>query len=344
MPSYTQVKNVNLDKLAAAVEKWAQLPAKFSAVETTFNTEVVKGLHSSGWHGEAAEAAFAAFGDVRYDIDAAGKEAHSIHGLLSGGLRAFRSAKKQLDAIVDSVDGHEHLSLNHHDGSVYVDPDKVDPEQLGALRKTYQETIQSFRKRRDDALETADEADATLSWALKDLGGYTMGFNNGAYTSLRDAKANRARQRGDGKPLSLKQLSDQEVATQADSVPGSSTLKPAAEFLSFRPGINSLDPFMHGHFGEGINSLTGLIPSVVAGESSKQLGKRWKGGPGAGGRHRKPSLVNKTGGFGAKVCDVPAGMLATVVDYAYTPASDSEELRKKSRVVAPDAPQPTKWN
>ena len=288
----------------------------------------MKGLRSSGWEGEAADAAFRSFEDIQYQIDAAGKEADSIHGLLSGCLRALRSAKKQLDAIAEAVGGHEHLSLNHHDGSVYIDPDKVESEHLATLGKAYQDTIRDYRRRRYEALETAEDADSTASWALKDLAGYTLGFNNGAYTSLRDAKESRARQ-GNGGTVSLKELSDGQARSELNSAPT------AIQFLSLRPLIAGGDQALHGSPWQGMQTATGAAPSYLAGKSSGYVEKNWKGGPGAGGRHRKPSLINRGGTLGTKVFGWPAAAGATVIDFAYTPELDPEEKIAKSRVMAP---------
>ncbi|MDJ1134521.1 hypothetical protein [Streptomyces iconiensis] len=342
-PGYTHVKNVNLEKLASAVGQWAKLSGKFSAVERTFNTQVTKGLRASGWEGEAADAAFTSFSGIRYQIDSAGTEADSIHRLLSEGLHAFRGAKEQLDTIADAVKGHDHLSLNDHDGSVYVNPDKVETKDLGALRKAYQETIHSYRIRRDEALEAAQKADSVLSEALRFLAEYTLGFNNAAFTSLKDAKEGLARQRRDGPPLSLKDLSDRVVASQTNSVPGSSTLKPAAEFLSLRPLILGSRQITDGNLSKGLNTATGFLPSYAAGLGADAMDKRWKGGPGAGGRHRSPSFINRLGKGGKPLFGWQAAAVATGIDFAYTPALDPEEKTATSRVVAPGAPKQVRW-
>lgn len=326
--SYTDVKNVNLSKLSEAVDEWTKLAGKFNQVETTFNTEVVKGLQNSNWEGDAATSAFTKFGDIRYQLDAAAQEAKSIHGLLSGGLKVFRAAKQALDGIIEELEGHVHLSVNRQDGSVYLDSEKVEPEHFSGLQKSYQETFRAYRETTQQAIHDASEADSTLRWALTDLSSYGFGFNNGAYTSLKNAKENRARQ-GNGGKISLKEISDAQARSELNSAPA------AVQFLSLRPLIAGGDQALHGSPWQGLQTATGAAPSYLAGKGSGYVEKNWKGGPGAGGRHRKPSLINRGGRLGTKVFGWPVAAGATIIDFAYTPELDPEDKIAKSRVMAP---------
>ncbi|WP_367124757.1 hypothetical protein [Streptomyces phytohabitans] len=327
--TYSEVKNVDLTALSDAVNEWQKTSGKFHEVGTTFNTEVTKGLQDSNWQGEAATNAFMKFREIRHGIDSAGKEAASLHSLLSGGLKAFRTAKAALEEITEELAGHVHLSVNHNDGSVYLDPDKVEPDDFGSLQKAYRETFRSYRERTRQAVEDAGEADSTLAWALKNMSEYRFGFNTGAYSSLKNAKENRAMQ-AETKKISLKEISDAQMATELNSA------TPAAiQFLSLRPFISGADQALHGSPWQGLQTATGAAPSYVAGKSSSYVEKNWKGGPGAHGRHRKPSFLNKTGKLGTKIFGWPAGGVATVIDFAYTPKLDLEEKIAQSRVMTP---------
>lgn len=119
--TYTDVRNANLTPLGEAVAKWNTAPGKFQQIGVNFGTQVTKGLATSDWEGDAADAAEQKFRKVQEQIQAAADESRRVHSVLRQGLEDFRAAKKALEDIETELEGHPHLRLNKHDGSVYLD-------------------------------------------------------------------------------------------------------------------------------------------------------------------------------------------------------------------------------
>lgn len=286
---------------------------------TTFRTEVVKGLRNSDWNGEAADAAFEKFDDVDEQIKNAALEASAVYDLLSSALECFQSAKRELDDIDKELQGHEHLSLNRQDGSVHVDAEKVEDEHYAQLCKAYTGIIEAYRRRTKSALVSARDGDQALKWALSQDGATGRKFNADAYRSIESAQADR-------------QKAEKVRVNPSSAGPfGSSTIKPTAEFLSYRPWINAGSSLVRGNFSDAWSYFLDGTPAYAAGKASESVEKY----PGGGGRHRKPSFTNRVGSFGTKVFGWPVALGATIVDYAYTPESDPTLKEKKSRTVAP---------
>ncbi|MFC4517910.1 hypothetical protein [Streptomyces ehimensis] len=341
--SYADLKHANLEKLSAAVAAWAQLPRHVHDAGETFRTEVANGLQESGWHGESAQAASTAITGLSYQIATAESEARSVHGFLNNCLKSFRSAKKELDTITDELAGHEHLSLEEDDGSVYVDTAKVKPEDLAHLQKAYEPTIRSYKERTHQALEDARETDETLSWSLRSMKqSYDSGFLPTAPVTLLDARQMRRQQgRESDNKVSLKLLSDQEIAWKmqhaADGKFGNHTLKPAAEFIGYRSWMNSVDSIQKRDWENAKTYFIGGTPAYAAGMEAWLMETS-----GGRGRHRRPTLMNKAGTLGGKVFGFPAGVLATGLAFYYTPAMHASE-RPDAKITAPKDPGRVHW-
>uniref|UniRef100_A0AAU3GY15 WXG100 family type VII secretion target n=1 Tax=Streptomyces sp. NBC_01401 TaxID=2903854 RepID=A0AAU3GY15_9ACTN len=341
--TYAHLKNVNLDKLSAATDAWANLPKLIHGAGQTFKNEVAKGLRESDWEGEAAEAAFTELSGISYQVDNAENEAGSIHKLLNSSLNAFRSAKGELQNIANGIAGHEHLSLDLEDGAVFVDRAKVAPDDLASLTQAYEITIASYRERTRQALADADEADSTLRWALQNMSnGYDIGFLPTAPASLTEARQMRKDQgKRSGEKISLKELSDKEIQTRIDSASqgkfGNSTIKPVAEFLSYRSWMNSADSIQKHDWENAKSYFVAGTPAYAAGQEAWLMEVS-----GGGGSHRKPTILNKAGVFGGKVFGFPAGVVATGLDFYYTPAMSASE-RPDAKIMAPKDPGRVHW-
>ncbi|MCC3772366.1 hypothetical protein [Streptomyces sp. UNOC14_S4] len=341
--TYTDLKHANLEKLASAVGVWARLPKNVHGAGETFRTEVAKGLQESDWEGEAAQSASTAVSGLSYQLATAESEARSVHDFLNNCLESFRSAKKELEDITHELAGHEHLSLKGEDGSVHVDAAKVKPEDLAQLQKAYEPTIRSYKERTRQALEDARETDETLSWALKSMKqSYDSGFLPTAPVSLTDARQMRKQQgRESDKKISLKLLSDQEIADKmqhaSDGKFGNSTLKPAAEFIGYRSWMNSADSIQKRDWESARTYFIGGTPAYAAGMEAWLMETS-----GGGGRHRKPTLMNNAGKLGGKVFGFPASVLATGLDFYYTPAMHASE-RPDAKIMAPKDPGQVHW-
>ncbi|MEV6395784.1 hypothetical protein AB0M39_13550 [Streptomyces sp. NPDC051907] len=341
--TYTDLKCVNLAKLSAAVDAWANLPQLVHEAGWTFKNEVAKGLRESDWEGESAQEAFTALNGITYQIDNAENEAGSVGKFLSGCLNALRSAKGELDNIANGIEGHEHLSLNHSNGSVFVDPNKVEPAHLEKLKTAYETTIASYKERTRQALADAEETDSTLRWALQDMSNsYDIGFLPTAPASLTEARQMRKeRGRESGEKISLKELSDKEIQTRLDNASkgkfGSGTIKPVVEFIGYRSWLNSADSMQKGDWANARTYFIGGTPAYAAGMGSSLLETS-----GGGGQHRKPTLVNKVGWLGGKVFGFPASVVATGLDFYYTPAQSASE-RPDAKIMAPKDPGRVHW-
>lgn len=192
--TYTDVKNADLTPLSEAVTKWNTAPGKFQQIGVNFGTQVTKGLATSDWEGEAADAAEQKFRKVQEQIQAAADESRRVHSVLRQGLEAFQAAKKALEDIETELEGHPHLRLNKHDGSVYLDLTTAEDNNTAALNKTYQETFAYYRERTSAAIARAEEADSALAHALTtDVNGADRGFNDTAYDTLAQARAESAK-------------------------------------------------------------------------------------------------------------------------------------------------------
>ncbi|MEU5188342.1 hypothetical protein AB0G83_14555 [Streptomyces klenkii] len=341
--TYRDLRHVDLEKLSSAVGAWGKLPKRVHDAGETFRTEVAKGLQESDWQGETAEAASTAITGLSFQLANAEQEAHSVHDFLNSCLESFRSAKKELDGIATELAGHEHLSLSPDDGSVRVDTAKVKPEDLADLRKAYEPAIRAYEKRTHQALEDARETDETLSWALRSMKqSYDSGFLPTAPTDLADARRMRTQQgRESDKKISLKLLSDQEIAYKmqhaSDGKFGSTWLKPAAEFIGYRSWMNSADSIQKRDWESAKTYFIGGTPAYAAGMEAWLMETS-----GGGGLHRKPTLMNKAGKFGGKVFGFPAGVVATGLDFYYTPAMHASE-RPDAKIMAPKDPGRVHW-
>ncbi|MEU0398139.1 DUF6571 family protein [Streptomyces sp. NPDC006208] len=192
--TYTDVRNANLTPLSEAVTKWSVAPGKFQQIGVNFGTQVTKGLAASDWEGEAADAAEGKFRKVQEQIQAAVDESRRVHSVLRQGLEDFRAAKRALEDIETELEGHPHLRLNKHDGSVYVDLTTAENNNTAALTKAYQDTFAYYRERTSSAIAKAEEADSALAHALTaDVNGTDRGFNDKAYDSLAQARAESAK-------------------------------------------------------------------------------------------------------------------------------------------------------
>jgi hypothetical protein len=190
MLDYKTLIDADLAPLSEAVAKWAKLPEEFRKVGKLYDTTVEKGLAESDWKGEAAEAAMDNVSLVGKQIRAATDEAADVHRLLSDAYDVFSQAQSKLKTIRSDVEKDKYLSIKP-DGEVWFDPPADTPnENLAAMNKGYQESIQAYRTSIRNQVTAAEEADAILYWALdQDYNGHNKGFDSNTYDSLKGAKA-----------------------------------------------------------------------------------------------------------------------------------------------------------
>ncbi|MFD4544416.1 DUF6571 family protein [Streptomyces bauhiniae] len=192
MLDYHTLLHADFTELSEAVNKWRKLPEGFKKVHTQYSNTVEKDLEGSDWKGAGATAAL---GKVRYvgkQITAAADEAQDVYKLLDDAHEVLTGAQKKLKNLTHDIDSDKYLSIKPS-GEVYFDPPADTPtENIAALNKGYQESLQAYRSGIRSALDTATEADETLHWALtQDHNGRGKGFNPNTYDSLAAAKKGR---------------------------------------------------------------------------------------------------------------------------------------------------------
>lgn len=202
MLDYHTLLHADFAELSEAVNKWRKLPEGFKKVHTQYSNTVEKDLEGSDWKGEGATAALGKVQYVGKQITAAADEAQDVYKLLDDAHEVFTSAQKKLKNLTRDIESDKYLSIKPT-GEVYFDPPKDTPtEHLAALNKGYQESLQAYRSAIRSALDTANEADEALHWALtQDQNGRSKGFNPSTSDSIAAAKKGREQADRDLKEL-----------------------------------------------------------------------------------------------------------------------------------------------
>ncbi|MFF4549149.1 hypothetical protein [Streptomyces sp. NPDC001435] len=202
MLDYQTLLHADFSELNEAVTKWRKLPEEFKKVHKQYENTVEKDLEGSDWKGKAATAALEKAKVVGNQISAAADEADDVYKLLDNAREIFTSSQSKLKSLKHDIESDKYLSIKP-DGEVYFDPPEDTPtENIAALNKGYQETLQAYRSSIRSVIDTAQEADDTLSWALsQDYNGRGKGFNSNTYHSIADAKKGREQADKDLKEL-----------------------------------------------------------------------------------------------------------------------------------------------
>ncbi len=202
MLDYQTLLEADFTALSDAVEKWRKLPGEFRKVHTQYGNTVQKDLEGSNWQGAGAEAALDKVEIVGKQLTAAADEAGDVHKLLDDAHEVFTRSQSKLRTLKRDIESDDYVSINAN-GDVYLDPPKDTPtEHIGALNKSYQDTLRAYRESIRSAIDAAQEADETLSWVLsQDVNGRGKGFNPNSYGSIAGAKKGREKADQDLKEL-----------------------------------------------------------------------------------------------------------------------------------------------
>ncbi|MFI8350452.1 DUF6571 family protein [Streptomyces sp. NPDC085596] len=202
MLDYQTLLHADFTELSEAVNKWRKLPEGFKKVHTQYSNTVEKDLEGSDWKGAGATAALGKVQYVGRQITAAADEAQDVYKLLDDAHEIFAGAQKKLKNLTHDIESDKYLSIKPS-GEVYFDPPKDTPtEHLAALNKGYQESLQAYRSGIRSALDTANEADEALHWALtQDQNGRSKGFNPNTSDSIAAARKGREQADRDLKEL-----------------------------------------------------------------------------------------------------------------------------------------------
>ncbi|MFF1477025.1 hypothetical protein ACFVYD_05505 [Streptomyces sp. NPDC058301] len=305
VPTFEELLHVKLSPIQSAADDWAAMAVLLKKVATEAGN--MRSLaQGTDWKGENATVTKPFVVRVSDEFTDAVTEAESIGNLLSSAHDQIKAARDDLKSLCENppagitilADGTLTRSVQPHRMS-HGDPvDVVTQDDFDALQ------------RRIDAITgRAAEADSTCSRGLWQLTKNKHEFGSTHYGSLQDARTD-ARQAQSAK-------TDLQDYTPPDKW-GSGTIKPIAEFLSYRSWMNGGEALVHGDLNGAAQGAIGGAPSAAGGEASKHLAKGSLLGN-VRGKHHRPTLINTIGKFGEKIFGVPVALAATGVDFYYTP-------------------------
>lgn len=101
------------------------------------------------------------------------------------------------------------------------------------------------------------------------------------------------------------------------------------------------EALLHGDLDGAVQGAIGGSPAYAAGEASKHLEKGSILSD-VRGKHHRPTVINKIGKFGGKVFGAPVSVVATMVDFYYTP-SLAMKTPGVTHVEAPAEPGKVKY-
>lgn len=178
-------------------------------------------------------------------------EAESIGNLLSSAHDKIKAARNDLKILCENPPAGITI---HADGTLSrsVQPQRMphgDPQVV-----VEQDDFDALQRRIDAILGRAAEADSTCSWGLWQLTKNKHEFGSTYYGSLKDART-------DARQAQRTQTDSEEYTPPAKW--GSGTIKPVAEFLSYRSWMDGGEAFLHGDINGAIQGLIGGAPSAA---------------------------------------------------------------------------------
>lgn len=329
MLTFEALLNVKLGPLNSAAEDWSELLGKLKQLADDADD---MGSYAQGtvWKGENATVTKPFVVRISREFRDAVIEAESAYKLLKSAHSEIKTAKAALVEIYENPPSGISIS------PVGVLSHRVHPDRRGANSTepvVTQAQFDALRKEIETILNRAAEADEACAWALSELATDTREFSNTSYGSVKDA-GETVRQAGKTKLNSV-------VEYERPSKFGSGTIKPVAEFLGYRAWMNSGEQLVLGNFNKSGEYFAGGAPAAAAGEASKHLEKGSILSD-VKGKHHKPTFVNTIGRFGGKIFGAPVAIVATGIDFYYTPPGQAKEPGD-TRVVAPQEPSSVRY-
>ncbi|MFB6534857.1 hypothetical protein ACFCY8_21280 [Streptomyces noursei] len=303
--TFEELLHVNLASLRSAADAWAAMAAllKKVAKEAGQMRSLAQG---TDWKGENATVTKPFVVRTSDEFTDAVTEAESIGHLLSDAHDKIKAARDDLRRLCENPPTGITL---HADGSM-SESAQPRPTSHGDPQHTVtQDDFDALQRRIDAIIGRAEEADSTCSWGLGRITKDKHKFNSQYYGSLKDAR-----------------IDAQQVAqSKTDSVDytppkkwGSGIIKPIAEFLSYRSWMEGGEAALRMDLNGALQGAIGGTPSAAAGEASKHLEKGSILSD-VRGVHHRPTFINKVGKLGGKVFGWPVAVIATGVDFYYTP-------------------------
>ncbi|MET8288137.1 hypothetical protein ABZV80_23195 [Streptomyces sp. NPDC005132] len=248
MPTFEELLHVNLSTLQSAADDWAAMAVllKKVAKEAGSMRSLAQGTE---WRGENASVTKPFVVRVSDEFTDAVTEAESIGNLLASAHDKIKTARNDLKELC----GNPPAGITiHTDGtlsrSVQPRMSHGDPEYV-----VIQADFDALQRRIDAIIARTAEADSTCSWGLRQLTKDKHEFGSTYYGSLKDASID-ARQ--------AQQTKTDSVEYTPPAKWGSGTIKPIAEFLSYRSWMGGGEAFLHGDINGAIQGLIGGAPSA----------------------------------------------------------------------------------
>lgn len=329
MLTFEALLNVKLGPLNSAAEDWSEMLGKLKRLADDAD-DMGSYAQGTAWKGENATVTKPFVVRISREFQDAVIEAESVHKLLKSAHAEIKAAKSALVEIYENPPSGITIS------PVGVLSHRVHPDRRGAGNTdpvASQIQFDALLKEIEAILSRAAEADEACAWALSELAKDTREFNNTHYGSVKDA-GEAVRRAGNTRVNSV-------VEYERPSKFGSGTIKPVAEFLGYRAWMNSGEQLVLGNFNKSGEYFAGGAPAAAAGEASKHLEKGSILSD-VKGKHHKPTFVNTIGRFGGKIFGAPVAIVATGIDFYYTPPGQAKEAGD-TRVVAPGEPSSVRY-
>ncbi|MFA3843423.1 hypothetical protein [Streptomyces aureus] len=310
MPTFEELLHIKLSPLQSAADDWTAMAVLLKKVadEAGSMRSLAQGTE---WKGENASVTKPFVIRVSDEFTDAVTEAESLGNLLSSAHDKIKAARDDLKTLCENPPTGITI---RPDGTLIA---SVQPQRMShgdPVTVVTQDDFDALQGRIDAIIGRAAEADSTCSWGLWQLTKDQHEFGSTYYGSLKDAQTD-ARQ----------------AQTKTDSVEytppkkwGSGTIKPIAEFLSYRSWMGGGEALLHGDLDGAVQGAIGGTPAAAAGEASKKLEKGSILSE-VRGKHHRPTFINKFGKFGGKIFGAPVAVVATAVDFYYTPPGTNKE-------------------
>ena len=327
MPTFEELFHVNLSALQSAADDWAAMAVLLNKVakEAGSMRSLAQGTE---WKGENASVTKPFVVRVSDEFTDTVTEAESIGNLLSSAHDKITAARNDLKVLCENPPAGITI---HADGTLTssVQPQRMshgDPQVV-----VTRDDFDALQRRIDAILGRAAEADSTCSWGLWQLTKDKHEFGSTYYGSLKDART-------DARQTQQTQTDSEEYTPPAKW--GSGTIKPVAEFLGYRAWMDGGEALVKGDINGAVQGAIGGAPAAAGGEASKHLAK------GAllsdvTGKHHRPTFINTIGKFGEKIFGVPVAVVATGVDFYYSP--NQPRTPDDTHVDAPAEPGKVKY-
>ncbi|MFE2597941.1 hypothetical protein ACFXCZ_15830 [Streptomyces sp. NPDC059396] len=198
MLTFNNVYNAPLDRLKSAADDWSEMTTKLETLAEDARTTMAARARDDYWRGVTAEVTKPFVDKTAREFDDAAKAAKGIKLILADGYEAFKKAKDDLKALMDTEAPAQGLVVTAH-GRVeaqYPLQDsqaaRHDPDYSELLR-AQNNKIDAMQRRIDAIVETCDDADVATANALKaNITTDQHNFSAPRYDSLDAEEAQRA--------------------------------------------------------------------------------------------------------------------------------------------------------